>query len=249
MKKFEGKTVIVTGAGKNIGKQISLDFASQGANVVVCDYNEDNANQTVAEIEALGVSAMAAICDVRDRAKVFEYVNRAVEKYGKIDVLVNNAGGSAALINKLSNFVDAEPETLDFVIDTNVKGAMNFTQAVLKPMIKQESGKIINMSSIAAVCGLKERVDYSAAKAALIGMTKTLAMEVGEYNICVNCVSPGAIGRDGAHLENMTFLGKNGRSGVPKDISDTVLFLASQDFITGQNFVVDGGRTLGPGPR
>ena len=236
-------------AGKNIGKQISLDFASQGANVVVCDYNEDNANQTVSEIEALGVSAMAAICDVRDRAKVFEYVNRAVEKYGKIDVLVNNAGGSAALINKLSNFVDAEPETLDFVIDTNVKGAMNFTQAVLKPMIKQESGKIINMSSIAAVCGLKERVDYSAAKAALIGMTKTLAMEVGEYNICVNCVSPGAIGRDGAHLENMTFLGKNGRSGVPKDISETVLFLASQDFITGQNFVVDGGRTLGPGPR
>lgn len=249
MKKFEGKTVIVTGAGKNIGKQISLDFASQGANVVVCDYNEDNANQTVAEIEALGVSAMAAICDVRDRAKVFEYVNRAVEKYGSVDVLVNNAGGSAALINKLSNFVDAEPETLDFVIDTNVKGAMNFTQAVLRPMIKQESGKIINMSSIAAVCGLKERVDYSAAKAALIGMTKTLAMEVGEYNICVNCVSPGAIGRDGAHLENMTFLGKNGRSGVPKDISDTVLFLASQDFITGQNFVVDGGRTLGPGPR
>ena len=249
MKRFEGKTVIVTGGGKNIGKQISLDFASEGANVVVCDYNEENANQTVAEIEAMGCSAMAAVCDVRDREKVFEYVNAAVEKYGSVDVLVNNAGGSAALINKLSNFVDAEPETLDFVIDTNVKGAMNFTQAVLKPMIKQESGKIINMSSIAAVCGLKERVDYSAAKAALIGMTKTLAMEVGEYNICVNCVSPGAIGRDGAHLENMTFLGKNGRSGVPKDISETVLVLASQDFITGQNFVVDGGRTLGPGPR
>lgn len=249
MKKFEGKTVIVTGAGKNIGKQISLDFASQGANVVVCDYNEDNANQTVAEIEALGVSAMAAICDVRDRAKVFEYVNRTVEKYGKIDVLVNNAGGSAALLNKLTDFVYAEPETLDFVIDTNVKGTMNFTQAVLKPMIKQEAGKIINMSSIAAVCGLNERVDYSAAKAALIGMTRALAMEVGKYNICVNCVSPGAIGRDGEILEHMTFLGKNGRSGVPKDISDTVLFLASQDYITGQNFIVDGGRTLGPGAR
>lgn len=249
MKKFQGKTIIVTGGGKNIGKQIALDFANEGANVVVCDYNEENAKQTVAELESIGCSAMAAVCDVRDRKKVFEYVNIAVEKYGSVDVLVNNAGGSAALINKLSNFVDAEPETLDFVIDTNVKGAMNFTQAVLKPMIKQESGKIINMSSIAAVCGLKERVDYSAAKAALIGMTKTLAMEVGEYNICVNCVSPGAIGRDGAHLENMTFLGKNGRSGVPKDISDTVLFLASQDFITGQNFVVDGGRTLGPGPR
>lgn len=249
MKRFDGKTVIVTGGGKNIGKQIALDFANEGANVVVCDYNEENAKQTVAELESIGCSAMAAVCDVRDRKKVFEYVNIAVEKYGSVDVLVNNAGGSAALINKLSNFVDAEPETLDFVIDTNVKGAMNFTQAVLKPMIKQKSGKIINMSSIAAVCGLKERVDYSAAKAALIGMTKTLAMEVGEYNICVNCVSPGAIGRDGAQLEHMTFLGKNGRSGVPKDISDTVLFLASQDFITGQNFIVDGGRTLGPGPR
>ena len=249
MKRFEGKTVIVTGGGKNIGKQISLDFASEGANVVVCDYNEENANQTVAEIEAMGCGAMAAVCDVRDRKKVFEYVNDAVEKFGKIDVLVNNAGGSAALLNKLSNFVDAEPETLDFVIDTNVKGAMNFAQAALKSMIKQESGKIINMSSVAAVCGLKDRVDYSAAKAALIGMTKALAMEVGEYNVCVNCVSPGAIGRDGNHLEHMTFLGKNGRSGVPKDISDAVLFLASQDFITGQNFVVDGGRTLGPGPR
>ena len=249
MKRFEGKTVIVTGAGKNIGKQIALDFASEGANVVVCDYNEEYANRTACEIEAMGCSAMTAICDVRDRKKVFECVNAAVEKYSKIDVLVNNAGGSAALINKLSKFVDAEPETLDFVIDTNVKGSMNFAQAVLKPMIKQESGKIINMSSIAAVCGLKDRVDYSAAKAALIGMTKTLAMEVGEYNICVNCVSPGAIGRDGEQLERMTFLGKNGRSGVPKDISDMVLFLASQDFITGQNYIVDGGRTLGPGSR
>ena len=105
------------------------------------------------------------------------------------------------------------------------------------------------MSSIAAVVGLYDRVDYSAAKAALIGMTKALAMEVGEYNICVNCVSPGAIARDGNLSEHMTFLGKNGRGGVPKDISDTVLFLASQDYITGQNFVVDGGRTLGPGWR
>ena len=249
MKKFQGKTIIVTGAGKNIGKQIAIDFASEGANVVVCDYNAEYANQTVAEIESMGCCAMAVVCDVRDREKVFECVDTAVTKFGKIDVLVNNAGGSAALLNKLSKFVDAEPETLDFVIDTNVKGAMNFTQAILKPMIKQKSGKIINMSSIAAVCGLKERVDYSAAKAALIGMTKTLAMEVGEYNICVNCVSPGAIGRDGEQLERMTFLGENGRSGSPKDISDMVLFLASQDFITGQNFIVDGGRTLGPGPR
>lgn len=249
MKKFEEKTVMITGAGKNIGKEIALDFAKEGANIVVCDYNAENTMQTVKETEAFGVSAMPAICDVRDRKKIFEYVDEAVERFGKIDILINNAGGSAGLLNKLTRFVDAEADTLDFVIDTNLKGAMHCTQAVLRSMIKQESGKIINMSSIAAICGLYDRVDYAASKAAMIGMTKALAMEVGEYNICVNCVSPGAIGRDGNTLEHMTFLGKNGRSGTPKDISDTVLFLASQDFITGQNFIVDGGRTLGPGSR
>ena len=249
MKRFENKTVMVTGAGKNIGRQIALDFAREGANVIVCDYDEKSAKQTVEEIEASGASALAAVCDVRDRDKIFEYAAEATKRFGGIDILVNNAGGSAYLLGKLTCFADAEPETLDFVIDTNVKGAMNCTQAVLKKMIDNKAGKIINISSIAAICGLYERVDYSAAKAALIGMTKALAMEVGEFNICVNCVSPGAIERDGKAREHMTFLGENGHSGTPKDISDTVLFLASQDFITGQNFVVDGGRTLGPGWR
>lgn len=249
MKRFEGHTVMVTGAGKNIGKEIALSFAAEGANVIVCDYNRENAEQTVAEIESAGALAMAAVCDVRDREKIFSYVNEAIDRFGKIDILVNNAGGSAVLLNKLSRFVDAEPATLDFVLDVNIKGAMNCTQAVLKSMIVNKYGKIINMSSIAAICGLYDRVDYAAAKAALIGMTKSLAMEVGEYDICVNCVSPGAIERDGHPQDHMTFMGENGRSGKPKDISDTVLFLASQDYITGQNFVVDGGRTLGPGHR
>ena len=244
---FKGKTVMVTGAGKNIGREIALNFAKNGANIVVCDYNRENADNTAKEILQMGVGVLTAVCDVRDRAKIFEYVDATIKKFGKIDVLVNNAGGSAALLNKLTRFADAEESTLDFVIDTNVKGAFHCTQAVLKSMIKQKSGKIINMSSISAICGLFDRVDYSAAKAALIGMTKALAMEVGEYNICVNCVSPGAIGRDGAALSHMTFLGENGHGGKPKDISDMVLFLALQDFITGQNFVVDGGRTLGPG--
>ncbi len=249
MKRFEGKTVMVTGAGKNIGREIALDFAREGANIVVCDYNEENAKNTAADIEALGVSATLAVCDVRDRKKIFEYTNEAIKKFGKIDVLVNNAGGSAALLNKLTRFVDAEPETLDFVVDTNLKGTFHCTQAVLKSMIKNKYGKIINISSIAAVCGLYDRVDYAAAKAGMIGMTKALAMEVGEYDICVNCVSPGAIGRNGAKYGHMTFMGEDGRTGEPKDISDTVLFLASQDYITGQNFIVDGGRTLGPGSR
>ena len=249
MKLFEGRTAMVTGAGKNIGKEIALGFARGGANVIVCDYNEENALRTVQELEAMGVGAMAAVCDVRDRKKIFAYVEEAVMRFGKIDYLVNNAGGSAWLLGKLLSFVEAEESTLDFVIDTNVKGAFHCTQAVLPSMIAQRYGKIINISSIAAVVGLRERVDYSAAKAALIGMSKALAMEVGEYNICVNCVSPGAIERDGRKGEHVTYLGENGHSGSPKEIADTVLFLAQHDYITGENIVVDGGRTLGPSHR
>ena len=114
-------------------------------------------------------------------------------------------------------------------------------------MMAQRYGKIINISSIAAVVGLMNRVDYAAAKAGLIGMSKALAMEVGEYNICVNSVSPGAIARHGVAGKNCTFLGEDRHGGLPKDIADTVLFLAYQDYITGENIVVDGGRTLGPG--
>ena len=245
MTRFEHKTVMVTGAGATIGKEIALSFAREGANVIVCDYKEENANRTVAEVQKLGVRAMPAVCDVRDREKIFAYVKEAIARFGKIDVLVNNAGGSAGLLGKLSKFVDVEQSTLDFVIDTNIKGAMHCTQAVLKNMIENGGGHIINMASIAGIVGLVDRVDYSTAKAGLIGMSKALAMEVGEYNVLVNCISPGAINRDGSKWEHMTYIGKNGRAGEPKNIADTVLFLASQDYITGENIVVDGGRTLG----
>lgn len=249
MKSFEGRTIMVTGAGKNIGKDIALAFAREGANIVVCDLNSENTDSTVKEIEALGVTAMGAVCDVRDRDRIYQLVTEAETRFGGIDILVNNAGGSAGLLGKLTNFVDAEPETFDFVLDVNIKGAFNCTHAVLKKMIEKHWGKIINISSIAAVCGLKQRTDYAAAKAAMIGMARALALEVGQYNICVNCVSPGAIARDGNTHGHMTHLGEDGRMGDPKDITDTVLFLAQQDYITGQNIVVDGGRSLGPSHR
>ena len=249
MRDLKGFTAMITGAGKNIGKDVALAFAKEGANVIVCDYNEDNAKETAREIEMLGVEAMIAVCDVRDRDAIFTYVKQAEERFGKIDFLVNNAGGSAGLLNKLTRFVDAEPETLDFVLDVNIKGTFNCAQAVLRSMIENKYGKIINISSIAAICGLYDRVDYAAAKAAQIGMVKSLAMEVGEYNICVNCISPGAINREGSRWEHMTYLGENGHAGDPEDIADTVIFLAKNDYITGQNIIVDGGRTLGPGYR
>ena len=249
MKLFEGRTAMVTGAGKNMGKEIALSFAKNGANVVVCDYNGEAASETASEIRALGVEAMLAVCDVRDREKIFAYVEKAIKQFGKIDYLVNNAGGSAGLLGKLTRFVDAEESTLDFVIDTNLKGAMHCAQAVLPSMIAQRYGKIINISSIAAVCGLYDRVDYAAAKAGMIGMVKALAMEVGEYNICVNAISPGAISRSGKRAQHMTYMGEKGSGGLPIDIADTVLFLAYQDYITGENIVVDGGRSLGPSHR
>lgn len=249
MKNFTNKTVMVTGAGKNIGKQIALDFAKEGANVIVCDLSEENTYATVSEIHSTGGNAMAAVCDVRDREKINTYVAEAIQKFGSIDILVNNAGGSAGLLNKLTNFVDADPETLEFVLDINIKGAFNCSHAVLPSMIEKRWGKIINISSIAAVCGLKQRVDYAAAKAAMIGMARALTLEVGKYNICVNCVSPGAIARNGNTHGHMTHLDEEGRMGEPQDIADTVLFLAGQDFITGQNIVVDGGRSLGPSHR
>ena len=249
MGRFDGRTAMITGAGKNIGKEIALAFAREGANIVVCDLNEENTQNTVKEIEAMGVGAMAAVCDVRNREKINFLVAEAEKRFGGIDILVNNAGGSAGLLGKLTPFADAEPETIDFVLDVNIKGSFNCAHAVLKQMMQKRWGKIINISSIAAVCGLKKRTDYAAAKAAMIGMARALALEVGQYNICVNCVSPGAIARNGDSHGSMTHLGEDGRMGEPKDIADTVLFLAGQDYITGQNIVVDGGRSLGPSHR
>lgn len=248
MRTFENKIVMVTGAGRNIGRQIALDFAEQGACVIVCDLKDELASGTCAEIEAMGGKAYKAVFDVRDREKIFATVADVTEKLGGVDILVNNAGGSAGLIGKLTNFVDAEESTVDFVLDVNLKGSINCIQAVLPHMIEQKFGRIINMSSIAAICGIQQRADYSAAKAGLIGLTRSLAMEVGRYNVTVNCVAPGAIEHDGqGHHDHWTYIGENGRGGTHKEIANAVLFLASQEFITGQNYQVDGGRTLGPG--
>lgn len=246
MGRFTNKTVLVTGAGKNIGRDIAMSFAKEGANVIVCDFDKENAIKTTQDIKAMGTGAMEMVCDVRDGKKVAEFAKDAISHFGKIDVLVNNAGGSAGLLNKLTTFIDAEEETLDFVLDINLKGTMNCIRAVLRSMIENKSGSIINIASIAGICGMKNRVDYSAAKGGIIAMTKALAMEIGKYNVCINCISPGAIERNGYKMTNMTYMGEDGRGGQAHHITDTVMFLAENDFITGENIVVDGGRTLGP---
>lgn len=247
---LKGKVALVTGAGKNIGESVALAFAREGCNLILHALHEESvqgAREKVLET-CSGVNVAAFACDMRDRASFIEKYSCAVKKVGDPNIVVNNAGGSAALIRRLSKFVDSDFDVFDFVIDLNLKGAMLATKLALPHMIENKFGRIINIASIAGEVGIVDRVDYSAAKGGVIAMTKALAMEVGRYNITVNSVSPGAIERGGVGSSGMTFLGDNGHSGSPDEIANMVLFLASDraNFITGQDYAVDGGRTLGP---
>ena len=248
MLNFNGKTVMVTGGGRNIGRAICLGFARQGAKVGVCDINEENAKNVVKEIEEMGGKAVYAIGDVRDEKAVFASAEKINNELGTIDILVNNAGGSAGLLGKLNFFEDTDMETFDWVMQVNLRGTMLCIKAVLPDMIEKRCGRIVNIASIAGSCGITERLDYSAAKGGIIAMTKALAMEVGSRNITVNCVSPGAIGHGGHIMKGATYLGEDGHGGTHDDIANMVLYLASDEaaYVTGQDFIVDGGRTLGP---
>ncbi len=251
MKRFENAVAIVTGAGAGIGRACALRLAGEGARVVVCDINEKAADETKAIIENAGGEAITSIFDLLDSKAIFETSEKTIEKFGKIDILVTSGGGSAGLIGKLTEFKDSEKATRDWVINLNLTSTMDFCDAVCENMIKNKYGKIINIASIAAVCGIKYRCDYSAAKAGMVAFSQVLAMELGKYNISVNCVSPGAIARPNYTIDGMTKYGENGRMGTPEEVANLVCFLASReaDFITGQNYVIDGGRVLGPGEK
>jgi NAD(P)-dependent dehydrogenase (short-subunit alcohol dehydrogenase family) len=242
--KLQEKTAIVTGAAGNIGRATALLLAAEGANVVVSDINGAKAANVTAEIVRAGGRALTSVVDVRDSGQVRVMVQETIDTYGRVDILVNNAGGSGNLIGKITPFCDSEESTWDFVLDLNLKGTFICTRAVLDFMIRQKSGKIINMGSVAGVNGLMTRVDYSAAKGGIIAFTKALAMEVGPYQINVNCVSPGVITNNPTQFSDGTYLG---RSGKPDEVAKLIFFLASadSDFITGQNYAIDGGRTLG----
>jgi NAD(P)-dependent dehydrogenase (short-subunit alcohol dehydrogenase family) len=243
--RFTGKTAIVTGAARGIGRGIALRLAKEGANLAIIDLRGPAAEETAGEIKKLGGTAVAKQSDVRDSARIKEIVAELIDQFGSIDILVNNAGGPASFfgIDGLDNtpFIDSKQETWELILDVNLLGPMILTHAVLGSMIEGRKGKIINIGSVAGVTGLVKMVDYSAAKGGIIAMTKALAIELGEYNINVNCVSPGSIktcsGAPPTYLK---------RIGYPDDIANAVCFLASEeaDFITGQNYIVDGGRVL-----
>ena len=245
---LSGKIALVTGAGRGIGKAIALKLASLGATVVV-NYSgsKEKAEETVAEIVAAGGSAEAMQCDVSDFKACEELAKAVVAKYGRLDILVNNAG-----VTRDGLLMGMSEEDYDKVLDTNLKGAFNMTRHFSRVFLKQRSGRIINISSVSGVMGNAGQANYSASKAGLIGLTKSVARELAGRGVCVNAVAPGFIETDMTNAlkeDAKTKLIENiplGRIGKPDDIAEAVAFLAgdASAYITGQVLCVDGGMAI-----
>lgn len=243
---LNGKTALVTGASRGIGRAIALRLAEDGANVaVIYAGSADKVEAVVNEITALGVNAKAYRCNVADSAAVNETVKAVTNDLGKIDILVNNAG-----ITRDGLMLRMKDEDFDAVLDTNLKGAFNTIRACYSGFIRKKSGRIINISSVSGIMGNAGQANYSASKAGVIGLTKSVARELASRGITCNAVAPGFIQTD--MTEN---LGDNnpllnsiplGRMGKPEDIAAAVAFLASDSaaYITGEVLKVDGGLAI-----
>lgn len=242
---LDGQNALVTGASRGIGRSIALALAEAGANVVV-NYagNEAAANSVVSEIEALGVKAYAVKAHVGNSEEFEGMVKGVLETWGRLDILVNNAGITRD--NLIMRMKEAE---FDAVIETNLKGVFNGIKAVTRPMMKQRSGRIINISSVVGVLGNAGQANYVAAKAGVIGLTKSSARELASRGITVNCIAPGFIETDMTEqLSEELRQGMLGsiplaRLGQPEEIAKVTVFLASDgaSYMTGQTLHVDGG--------
>lgn len=248
--RLQNRVALITGAGRGIGAATALRLAEEGAQVVVNDINPDHAEQSASAIRDAGFQAVAHPCDISDRASVEGLIQRAVEEYGKLDILVNNAG--VIRDNLVHRMTDDDWDT---VMNVHLKGAFYCSQAAQKFMVPARFGKIVNFSSTSAL-GNRGQLNYATAKAGLQGFTKTLAIELGKFNINVNAVAPGFIETDmtrataermGVDFEDFKKYGAEqsllGRTGKPIDIANAVLFLVSEEssFITGQVLYVRGG--------
>ena len=245
---LEGKTAVVTGAGRGIGRAIALRLAAEGANVIV-NYNGSakRAEEVVNEITACGGHAEAIQCSVSDFESVAAMMDGVIKKYGSIDILVNNAG-----ITKDNLLMKMSEGDFDAVIDTNLKGVFNCMKHVARQMIKQRGGRIINISSVSGVLGNAGQANYCAAKAGVIGLTKSFAREVASRGLTVNAVAPGFIETE--MTEVLSDAVKAGATeqipmkhfGTTEDIAGAVTFLASgaAGYITGQVICVDGGMAM-----
>lgn len=245
---LDGKVAIVTGASRGIGRAVALRLAQEGAKIVV-NYagNHAAAEKTVADIKTAGGEAVLFQADVANAQAVGELVKAAIAAFGRVDILVNNAG-----ITRDNILALMKEDDWDAVIATNLKGIFNCTKAVAKVMIKQRAGKIINMTSVVGIMGNAGQTNYAAAKAGVIGFTKSAAKELAARNINVNAVAPGYITTDMSAAiseQAKTELAKSiplSRLGTPEDVAEAVLFLASAaaNYITGQTINIDGGMVM-----
>ncbi len=243
--RLEGKVALVTGSARGIGKAIALRLAQEGADLIITDINMEASEATAKEIEGMGRKAIAVKCDVSKRDEVNELVAKSLEKFGQIDVLVNNAG-----ITRDGLFMRMKEEQWDLVMDVNLKSVFNVTQEVFtKSMMKKKSGSIINISSLVGIVGNMGQANYCAAKAGVIGFTKALAKEVSNRGVRVNAVAPGFINTEMTAAipekmqEEMMKSIPMGRGGEPKEIADAVLYLASDEssYVAGQVLSINGG--------
>jgi len=245
--RLKDKVALITGGAGGIGRAIAILFAQEGAHIVIGDVKLEEAQKTATEIEAMGRNSLALPMDVTSFAKVEEAINKILDKFGKVDILVNNAGITKD--NLLLRMSEAE---WDAVLSVNLKGAFNCLKAASKVMIKQRSGKIINIASIIGIIGNSGQANYSASKAGIIALTKTAAKELAIRNINVNAVAPGFIQTEmTARLpedikEKMKQAIPLARLGMPTDVANVCLFLAAEEsnYITGQTIIVDGGMVM-----
>lgn len=242
--RFQGQTAIVTGAANGVGKATAQRFAREGAAVALVDLDREKLDAVAAAIRADGGTALAFVTDIGKNDQVKAVVAAVLAQWGRIDVLVNNAGAGW---RHMTPFQDAPDGSWEWILDLNVKGTLYFTRAVLGNMVARRSGKIINVTSIAASVGIPNLAVYAASKGAIVSFTKSLAMELGPLRINVNCISPALVALEGEPLEPCpgTFLD---RKGKPEEFAALIAFLASEEaaFITGAEYLIDGGRTLGP---
>lgn len=245
---LHGKTAVVTGGSRGIGKAVCLELAKCGANIVLCYAGKEAAAaETAAACEALGVSACTVRCDVSNGEEVKALIDTAVRTFGRIDILVNNAG-----ITRDGLLMTMKEEAFDAVVDTNLKGSFLCMKAVVRTMMKQRYGRIVNLSSVVGLRGNAGQVNYSASKAGVIGMTKSAAKELASRGITVNAVAPGFIDTDMTaalpETARTSLLAgiPVGRLGAAEEVAKTVAFFASDEaaYVTGQVLAVDGGMSM-----
>lgn len=244
---FKDKVVVVTGSSRGIGKEIALAYARAGASVVISGRNPESLTAVTEEIKNTGAPVLAVAADVAKMDDAKNLIEKTIESFGRVDILVNNAG-----ITRDNLLLRISEEDWDSVIDTNLKGAFNCIKSVTKQMMKQRSGSIINISSVVGLMGNPGQVNYSASKAGMIGMSKSVAKELASRGIRVNAVAPGFIETD--MTENLAEKAREdlikaiplGQLGKVADVADLVLFLTSEKakYITGQVVNVDGGMVI-----